>query len=196
MRFFKEHSESIIRLLVNQIGITIFALFLYTAAGAMQKEGEHIPTLFLVLISVFSVLFYFVLIYTVVWEIGAKDKIKIDGGRAEKYPLKGLLLGLYANIPNLIINGIAFLAIILHTVGLGEIFYTIYSIPYIIGIFFESMYHGIILGLTSNLVALKDFMIGLYYFVFPLSSVLVIQFAYFMGLHEKRIIPRAKSSKK
>ena len=88
MRFFKENSESIIRLIVNQIGITIFSFFLYTALGVMQKEGESSPLHFKVLISAFCVLFYFVLIYTVVWEIGAKDKIRIDAGRAEKQPLR------------------------------------------------------------------------------------------------------------
>lgn len=195
MRFFKNNAESIIRLFVNQIGITIFALFLYTAAGAMQKEGESTPVLFQVLISVFSILFYFVLIYTVVWEIGAKDKIRIDAGRAEKQPFRGMLLGVYANIPNFVITGIAFIAILLYTFGCGDIFYTIYTIPNIISRFFASMYLGVILGLTNALEATKDLMIGIYYFIFPAISFLVTHFAYVMGLHEKRIFPTVKNKK-
>ena len=138
MRFFKENSESIIRLLVNQRGITIFSFFLYTALGSMQKDGETSPLIFKVLISVFCVLFYFVLIYTVVWEIGAKDKIRIDAGRAEKRIFKGMLLGMYANIPNFVITGTALLAIALYMLGCGPVFYTIYAIPNVISIFFIS----------------------------------------------------------
>jgi len=197
MRFFKENSESIIRLLVNQIGITIFSFFLYTALGAMQKDGESSPILFKILISVFCVLFYFVLIYTVVWEIGAKDKIRIDSGRAEKHTFRGMLLGIYANIPNFVITGIALLAIVLYLLGCGPVFYTIYAVPNVISIFFISMYHGIIQGLTNAITdtVIKDLMIGVYYFVIPAVSFLVTHFAYLMGLHDKRIFP-TKSAKK
>lgn len=198
MRFFKDNSESIIRLLVNQIGITIFSFFLYTALGAMQKEGETTPPIFKVLISVFCILFYFVLIYTVIWEIGAKDKIRIDAGRAEKHTLRGLLIGLYANIPNLVITGVALIAISLYALGCGPIFETIHSIPSVISIFFISMYHGIIQGLTGSIdnITIEKLMMSVYYFVFPAASLLIAHFAYIMGLHDKRIFPSFSPKKK
>ena len=113
MRFFKNNSESIVKLFINQIGIAIFSFFMYTAVGALDEKIKD-PLPLRILISVFAIAFYFVLIYNVAWEIGAKDKIRIDGKRMEKDEKKGILLGVYANIPNFIIVGISIVLIAVH----------------------------------------------------------------------------------
>jgi FtsH-binding integral membrane protein len=96
MKFVKENSYDIVKLIINQIGITIFSLvLLFTANGA------NLPPVFKPLFSVFSTLFYFALLYTVAWEFGAKDKIKIDSGRYSATKAKGLFLGLWANCVNI-----------------------------------------------------------------------------------------------
>ena len=87
MKLFKENSYDIVRLYVNQLGIMIFSLLLYTAVGSFSNET--LSFWLSVFVSVFSVAFYLVLVYYVVWEIGAKDKIRIDGGRMEKFNNKG-----------------------------------------------------------------------------------------------------------
>ena len=53
-------------------------------------------------VSIFAILFYLFLIYTLVWEIGAKDKISVDVGKKEYKPFTGLWMGLIANIPNIV----------------------------------------------------------------------------------------------
>ena len=106
MRFFKENSENIIKLFINQIGIAIFSMFMILAAYAISDKGGN-DAVISIFISIFSIIFYFVLIYNVAWEIGAKDKIRIDAGRMEKKESKGILLGIYSNIPNFIIIGLA-----------------------------------------------------------------------------------------
>lgn len=94
--FFKEHSYNIVRLFLNQIGITVFGTML-----ALATSGN--PTL-LLFSSIFATLFLLVLDYNVCWEIGAKDKIRIDGGRLKPMSGKGALLSLLANIPNLLLS--------------------------------------------------------------------------------------------
>ena len=79
MKIFKENSYDIVRLYINQLGIMIFSMLLYTAVGSF--ENESLSTSLSVFVSIFSTCFYLALIYYMMWEIGAKDKIRIDGGR-------------------------------------------------------------------------------------------------------------------
>ena len=94
--FFKENSYNVIKLFLNQIGITVFGTML-----ALATSGN--PSL-LLFSSIFATLFLLVLDYNVCWEIGAKDKIRIDGGRLKPMNGKGALLSLLANVPNLILS--------------------------------------------------------------------------------------------
>jgi hypothetical protein len=57
---------------------------------------------FTLLVSIFSILFYLFLLYTMIWEIGAKDKISVDVGKRPYRPMTGLYMGLLANAPNLL----------------------------------------------------------------------------------------------
>ena len=93
--FFKEHSYNIVKLFLNQIGITVFGTML-----ALATSGNE--TLLLGS-SIFSILFLLALDYNSCWEIGAKDKIRIDGGRLAPMPYKGALLSALANVPNLLL---------------------------------------------------------------------------------------------
>ncbi len=92
--FLKENGYSIVKLFLNQIAITVFALMLSMATFSNRKT--------LLWVSIFSVLFFLYLNYSACWEIGAKDKLRIDAGRMPMKPAKGLLLSLFANVPNFI----------------------------------------------------------------------------------------------
>ncbi|MBQ8510215.1 MAG: hypothetical protein IJ493_09950 [Clostridia bacterium] len=84
-----------VKMFINQIGMTMFGTMLALATTSN-------PTM-LVLSSVFAVLFYLFLTYSMSWELGAKDKQKIDGGRMKPFPAKGLLISVGANVPNLLL---------------------------------------------------------------------------------------------
>ena len=101
MKFFKENSYDILRLYINQIGITIFSLLLYFSVASI--EDKTLGLRLKIAISVFAILFYFALLYTAAWDWGAKDKIRIDAGRLECKKYKGALMSLIANIPNFIL---------------------------------------------------------------------------------------------
>ena len=191
MRFFRENSDSIVKLFINQIGVAIFSMFIYTAAGAISVDGVA-SLLIKVGISAFSVIFYFSLLYTVMWEIGAKDKIRIEGGRMEEKKSKGILLGIFANIPNLVFFGLALLLFGIYILSGAEVLNTASVIFSTVFRIFASMYLGIIQGLTDTVSDINtDYALEVaLYIAFSLVSALVIHLSYLMGLKEKRLFTR------
>lgn len=94
--FFHKYSYSMIKMLLTQIVISIFGLML-SMATVSASSGVAIA------VSIFAILFYLFLIYTLVWEIGAKDKISVDVGKKAYKPFTGLWMSLIANVPNIIL---------------------------------------------------------------------------------------------
>lgn len=95
--FFHRYSYSIVKMFVNQFAISIFGTMLAMATSAAQND---VLTL---IVSIFAILFYLFLIYTMIWEIGAKDKISVDAGKKQYRPMTGLYMALFASIPNFIL---------------------------------------------------------------------------------------------
>ena len=94
--FFERYSYSVVKMFLNQFGIGIFGAVL-----ALATSG--ISDLFLALTSVGSIMFYLFLLYTVIWEVGSKDRISSDSGKLESRPYFGFVLSFIANIPNFIV---------------------------------------------------------------------------------------------
>ena len=189
MRFIKEHFDNIVKLFINQIGISIFAMFLYTAASAVEFADASKALAIKMAISVFSILFYFFLIYNVTWEIGAKDKIKIDGKRLEKKTSKGILLGVYSNLINYVFVGTAFLIFAIYMMTGAEALKSIFAVMNLIFRLFLSIYLGAIQGIFSfipdgDTVYLLE---TLGYLIFCGISALVIHVSYLMGLSERKL---------
>ena len=193
MRFFKENSESIIKLFINQIGIAIFSMFMILAAHATAGKSGN-AMLISVFISIFSIVFYFVLIYNVAWEIGAKDKIRIDGGRMEKRESKGILLGIYSNIPNFAVIGVAIVSFAIYMMGGGEWLKSIFAVLNLLFRFFVSMYLGVIEGMTSSISDsdVAYLVQSVLFFVFSIISAAVIHISYILGLRDFRFFPTSK----
>ena len=192
MGIFKEHSYDVVKLYINQIGITIFSMFLYTAVGTIEDSGLF-STLRIV-VSVFSILFYFVLVYHIVWELGAKDKIRIDSGRYSPKPLKGGIIALYANIPNIVL---ALLSVIFCSLYLAfgiEWCGSAFAIVFLIVRFHAAMYMGLIQGVTpaapgdgANLAVYTDALVeSVWFILLPLIAVLFTQFTYWLGSKERK----------
>ena len=183
MKFIKENSYDIVKLIVNQIGITIFSLVLLFTA-----QGANLPAIFKPLFSVFSTLFYFALLYTVSWEFGAKDKIRIDSGRYNASKGKGLLLGLVANAFNILLGIISVVSMIIHMMTNAQWLADMFGVANLIMRFLLAMYVGIIQSLTSALAGNVDFLVeSILYLVFPLVAAGVVGFGYFMGAKDLRI---------
>ena len=94
MKFFKENSYNILKMLLNQLGIGILALVMTMATH--QNDQLYFLT------SIFCIIFYLYLLYTMTYDLGEKDKPAIDAGRKPFDRFKGLKISLFANAINIL----------------------------------------------------------------------------------------------
>lgn len=101
--FWKENKSTVFRLWVNHFGAIVFGIMLSVLAIMLTRKtgGEHEVAIY-VAIGVVGTVFFWYLIYLMIWEVGAKDRIRVDGGRLEPRPNHGLKLGLAAAIPGIV----------------------------------------------------------------------------------------------
>ena len=195
MKFIKENSYDILRLYINQIGITIFSLLLYFPV--LDLKNETTSERLMVVVSFSATAFLFALIYTAAWEWGAKDKIRVDAGRMDPHPTKGLLIGLVANS----INGIlAFISVVSAAICLTgtEALRSVEQIATIILRFSNAMYIGIVelaFSSFSSNEALYAFLAAVGFMVLPMLTVLASHLGYTMGSKDIRIIAKKKVKK-
>ena len=101
--FFEDGLEVIIKMLVTQLGMTMFGIMITMAAVSFEAASETKTNTLSLVASLFAVLMYMFLLYVHVWNKGARDRIKIDGGRMKENKLKGLYLSLVANSLNILL---------------------------------------------------------------------------------------------
>ncbi len=105
--FFKNNMDGISKLFVYHIAMCIFGLVVSIALEmlATQIKGSESEWLSVAtwIGGIFGMLIYLGLTYVCMWEKGASDKIKIDGGRQNKNIAKGVLMWLVANSINIFI---------------------------------------------------------------------------------------------
>ena len=195
MQFFKKNSYEIVRLYIYQIGITIFSLALYTAVGTIENNSAFLYTK--IGVSLFAYGFYLVLVYYGLWELGAKDKIRIDGGRATAEPYKGLKMAVFSNLPNMILGLLSVIWVSIFLVSSAEWTKTVFSVFYLIMRFHNSIFLGLITGITPTIEDVKStayfydcLLESAIYMLIPLLSVLFAHFAYTMGSKEKKIFSK------
>ena len=196
MGFWKKNSYQIVRLFVIQIGIAIFGLVLsFAVSSAFRERDDATP---LLIVSIFSVLFYLFILYSVGWEIGGKDRIHLDATHEKLRGEKGLLLALVAQIPNFIFNLLMLIGGLLSFAGKTVVGARFFGAGYLPATFLHSMYIGVVRSLLAATRLVQDvspsyyLVAGLIFLCTTLPAVAVTGFAYWMGLHERRIIPSAK----
>ena len=195
MKILKNNSYDVVRLIINQIGISIFALVLYTSMGFIGENNTELASLLQVAFSVFSVIFYYALIYNVVWEIGAKDSVQIENGKAPLVYLKGMWLAFFANVPNIIITLLATFTKLVYIFTGIEGFNTAFFIFNLIMRFVLSMYIGVISAITSPFSQILDIYLiqSIAYVIIPLLSLIVCQAAYTLGRKNFRIFNKSSN---
>lgn len=181
IEFWKANSSVIVKMFVNQIGMTIFGLMLNMATAANKT--------LLVVTSLFSILFYMCLLYSVSWDYGARDKIRVDGGRMTRDVWKGIRLSLVANIPNILL---ALLAIV------GYVFtkdflandpkwaVDLYAVCNTVARFLHAMYLGV---LVTAFPAGENQVYSAYPLILTvIPALFTCGFGYFLGLRGNRIL--------
>lgn len=175
LNFIKENSYAMVKMFVNQIGMTIFGLL-------MSMATVSSPTL-LTLAGLFSILFYLGLLYTMTWTLGAKDKIRVDGQRAAAQPYKGALMSIGANSINFLLGilmVIGYFCITDYSASTPVWAANLYGVSNAIARLLQAMYIGIIRLYVPNS--------PLIFLVTPLPAVLICGFGYYMGLKNRRIL--------
>ena len=181
MRFIKNNSYNIIRLILNQFGMMIFGLVLsFATAGVGNSESNKL----LLLVSIFATGFYMVLIYAMMWEQGARDIIRVESGRMKLDKLYGMKVAVCANIPNLILATLVFVGFIFGHLGDSQAAANLYGVSYTVSSFVQATYLGIIkavfapfdISQTSTLLFRS-----LVYFFTVIPSVLTSAVAYILG---------------
>ncbi len=183
----------IIRLYINQIGITIFSLILYFSVTKIGND--ELSFKLQIGISVFAMLFFFALLYTLGWDLGANDIIRVESGRQEKTPLKGAALALLANAVNFIFALVCIISMILvingneGAAGVNQVFNILLR-------FTNAMYLGVIKGFLSSVS--DTYYLYLYqsiaYFVAPLLAVGATQLGYFLGTKNLKLFAKNKKA--
>lgn len=195
MRYLRENSRVISRLLINQVGMTIFGLILTMAVMMAAKNNGTV----VMLVSVFSVIFYLCLIYNVMWEEGARNIIRIKAGRMEKSAAFPFKAALWASVPNLVLAGLmAISGLLAYTFGIS-FFEGVQDALHIIVGAIQAMY----LGLFNQILllfpsAFKDLVATVLYILSPLPMILVAAGGYFLGTRNIYLLgkPKPKNKKK
>ena len=194
MKLLKENSYEIVRLFINQVGITIFSLVLYTGLDfGMGKDSSHTVRIWL---SVFATVFYLILLYNAGWEYGSKDKIKIDAGKMGAVRGKGVIMAIVANSLNFLFAIIGVVSMAIYFATEAAWLYTVFSVANLFLRFFCAMYLGIIQGIFSYLPANSNmdyFLETVGFGVMPLLAIAATQIGYLFGSKDIRIVNLFKS---
>ena len=174
--FLHNYSYSSLKMFVNQFAISIFGAMLSMATSAADNDTLSI------VVSVIAVLFYLFLIYTVAWEVGAKDRISVDIGKKQYRPHTGLLVSLVANIPNLLIAVVftAFSPFKATNVIAGGVC----VVTSVLTLLLEGMYLGLTTSISIGARLLNTFWWS--YFIIIIPAVLTSWLAYYLGFKNKK----------
>ncbi len=195
MNFFKDNSSKIARLIITHIAMSIFGLAL-----GFSIVGTTAPSMQLV-ISICCLIFYAVIVYTTMWEFGAKDKPAFDAGRQSNAFFNGLIVSLCAEALFIIIA--AAYAI---SAFFGETSYLAGNICFIgnitlwlTGGFFTgamSFIESTMKSMALDGSAINHLIRALVYIFGSLFVSLFSGIGYLLGTRDISIIPKKKNTKK
>ena len=189
MTWFKNNSYTIAKMMIYQFGVAVLGIILTFAT--IERDS------LMLMVSVYTVAFYILLLYTMMWEIGAKERIRADAGIVRFNRFDGLKLSLCANIPNFLILLLYFIGF-LFGVLLAEQAWAqgMVAVMHTVGIIWESMYTGIIRSLVPDTASALSGWYVLAYALTPLPAIFASCFGYLMGSHNKRIFGKLTEKKK
>lgn len=190
MKFFRQNMHLVLRLFVNQIGMTFFGLVLTMAVARMENPS------FKVWVSIFSIVFYLCLVYSVMWEAGAANAIPIEAGRMEKDRFFSLKASLLASFPNLLL---AFFMVVFCLIGVvGGVSWAggVYGVLHIIAGLFEAMYVGVFAAILEGLSGVGEQITACVLYIFSsLPMILVSVGAYALGIRNIRLFGKVSGDK-
>lgn len=173
-KFFLDYGYSSVKMFVDQFAIALFGFSLVIAVSGLENEYSD---WLIYVVSGFAVLFYLVLIYSIPWNHGAKDRISVDYKKKDKNILLGFYMGLAANVPNILVATLAGIFHFTGPIGAAEGLRGI-------GIALQGMYLGL-LQFKIGETALNAYWWMLFAVMIP--SIAVSTLAYIAGFNNVRV---------
>lgn len=195
--FFNKNGSFIWRLMLNQIGLTIFGLMTSMTAAAVgdmfRDESGAASRTYMLWTSVFAIVFYMFIDYAAIKEEGQKDKIRVDAGRAAAEPWRGFKIGLAASLPNLVLAVIIVVCSILGREGGLAIEWAgaLSGTAKLIALVLQAMYWGVLISLPG--VTTVSTIPAFSYLLIPLPALICSSLAYLAGFRDISLIRRIKS---
>lgn len=176
--FFGRYSYSIIKLFLNQVAIGLFGAVITLALSKIGGEDEALSDTIMIVAGACATVFYLALLYVTTWTVGAKDRISQDVGKLKPMPLRGVLLSLIANVPNIIIATVYTIGEFAASDGT--------TLPRMAArlatLFIEGMYYGILAGAPVGSVPEARLLNYWWmYFVIIVPAIIVTGVAYYAG---------------
>ena len=103
--FWSKYKGDVFKLLTTRLALAVFSIVCLSPLLVFdtQSNASTVNAL-LILFSIVVFSFYYYLIHSHLWTVGAKNKISADGGRMKLNPLAGLYMGLLAAAPSILLN--------------------------------------------------------------------------------------------
>ena len=172
--FIKKYSYQVVRNVIMQVAMVIFALMI---SFPFADDGKE---LYLMLSSVFALVFYMCLIYTTQWDLGFSDSVKIEAGRFEFDKLLGLKISLLANIINIILG---IIILISSFIPAAE---TLNTNSSAVATFIQAYYAGIKTYVFK--VLLNTYEPAFIYILMVIPTLIAATLGYVMGAKRKRVL--------
>lgn len=171
---FSRYSYSVLKMFINQFAIGIFGAVLSMATIIADSDPLTI------IVSIFSILFYLFLIYNMMWEVGAKDRLAVDYKKQPYRPHMGLVLALFANLPNFLIAILQTVVAPFPEMKWANALRTGVVVVYLV---VEGMYAGLggVLTLSVDGVATSLNSFWWMYFVIIIPALVTAWIAYYLG---------------
>lgn len=196
--FVSENSKLIRKLLVYQFGAAFFGILVNSSAGRLPWLNW--------LTGIFAILFYIYLLYGAVWDEGARDRIRVDGGRMTEDKNKGLKVALIANIPNMLIGVCMVVFTVINVLSSAEWSGNIAAIANAAGVLWEGMYVGVLTAIfpqydyaTQTTIAFTDFQIimrAVSFLIIVLPALASCYAAYRLGFNGVAVFRTSNKSEK
>ncbi len=171
-QFFKNYSHDMVTMLLDQLVIAMFGFTLVLAAMRIDNNALRNVT------SIFSVLFYLVLLYIKAWDMGFRDKVAVEQEKKTDNPFRGALISLCANAINYVLAIFVMLRALLPQVSLLD---SLGGVAQAICMFTHGMYAGILVNPVGG-APLNSYWFS--YFLTPIPAILISGLAYYFGLHD------------
>lgn len=200
--FWKEYGKTVRRLWLNQFGAVAFGLMLsFLNAQLSQRMPQH-ESIINYACGVLGAFFYCYLIYLVIWEVGAKDRIRADAGRISQRPHYGLKIGLFYSIPSLAVTFIYLVTTFAVGVLRAEsgVLNGTLNVSGLLSLILEAPYVGFAMGIFGNIgrrLTQLDllFPYGVFWFISCIPAIIVIWLGYWFG-YQGKFMSRAYKKKK